>query len=249
MGGFTTPNIRLVEGDEFGQIYGSDYNRTNTAAGTFNPADAYNKDGKIVVGANGLPSATSGVQKIGNPNPKYILGINNEFSYKGLSLSILLDIKEGGDQYSRNLADLQRNGVAIETAVVERLNPDGTFAKPYVFDGVKADGTANDIAISSEQYWGNLGKYAAARGFIYNTSWFRVREAALNYSFPKSVISKTPFGRASIGIFGRNLYLYAPGYPHLDPEQNALGVSNAQGLEFNAQPQTKSVGVNLSVTF
>jgi TonB-linked SusC/RagA family outer membrane protein len=249
LGGFTTPNIRLVEGDEYGQIYGADYNRTNTSDGKFDPSAPYNKDGQIVIGANGLPSATAGVQKIGNPNPKYIIGINNEISYKGISLSVLLDIKQGGDQYSRNLADLQRNGVAIETAEFDRLNADGTPAKPYVFPGVKADGTPNDVAITAEQYWGNSGKYIAAKGFIYNTSWFRIREASLNYTFPKSLMSKTPFGRATLGIFGRNLFLYAPGYPHLDPEQNALGVSNAQGLEFNAQPQTKSLGVNLSVTF
>jgi TonB-linked SusC/RagA family outer membrane protein len=249
LGGFTTPNIRLVEGDEYGQIYGADYNRTNTPDGKFDPSAPYNKDGQVVIGANGLPSATSGVQKIGNPNPKYIIGINNEISYKGISLSVLLDIKEGGDQYSRNLADLRRNGVAIETTAFDRLNADGTPAKPYIYEGVKADGSPNDVPITVEQYWGNSGRHVAAKGFIYNTSWFRVREASLNYSFPKSLLTKTPFGRATLGIFGRNLFLYAPGYPHLDPEQNALGVSNAQGLEFNAQPQTKSMGVNLSVTF
>ena len=249
LGGFTTPNIRLVAGDEYGQIYGSDYNRTNTADGKFDATLPYNKDGKIVIGSNGLPSATSGVQKIGNPNPKFILGINNEFSYKGISMNILLDIKEGGEQYSRNLADIQRNGVGIETAEKERLNSDGTPAKPYVFEGVKADGTPNDIAITAEQYWGNSGKHIAAKGFIYKTSWFRIREAALNYTFSKNLLTKTPFGKATVGVFGRNLFLYAPGYPHLDPEQNALGVSNAQGLEFNALPQTKSIGVNLSVTF
>lgn len=249
LAGFTTPNIRLVAGDEYGQIYGSDYNRTNTADGKFDPKLPYNKNGQIVIGATGLPSATAGVEKIGNPNPKYILGINNEFYYKGLSINILFDIKEGGDQYSRNLADLQRNGVATETAAIERLNTDGTPAKPYIFPGVKADGTPNDIAITAEQYWGNTGKYAAAKGFIYNTSWFRVREAAINYTFPKKMLANTPFGKASVGIFGRNLFLSSPGYPHLDPEQNALGVSNAQGLEFNAQPQSKSLGFNLSVTF
>ncbi len=249
LAGFVTPNIRLVAGDEYGQIYGSDYNRTNTTDGKFDPNLPYNKDGKIVVDANGLPSATSGVYKIGNPNPKYLIGINNEFSYKGLSLNVILDIKEGGDQYARNIADLQRNGAAIETAEKERLNADGTPAKPYVFEGVKADGTTNDIPITAEQYWGNLGKYVSAKGYIYNTSWFRIREAALSYTFPKNILSKTPFGRLTLGVFGRNLFLSAPGYPHLDPEQNVLGVGNAQGLEFNAQPQTKSMGFNLSVTF
>jgi TonB-linked SusC/RagA family outer membrane protein len=249
LAGFSTPNVRLVAGDEYGQIYGSDYNRTNTADGKFDPALPYNAAGKIVVGANGLPSATSGVQKIGNPNPKFLVGINNEFSFKGVSLGILLDIKEGGDQYSRNLADLARNGVSIETAAIERLNADGTPAKPYIFEGVKADGSPNDIAITAEQFWGNSGKYTAAKGFIVNTSWFRVREATLNYTVPKKLLTNTPLGKATFGVFGRNLFMLTPGYPHLDPEQNALGVSNAQGLEFNSQPQTRTVGVNLSVTF
>jgi TonB-linked SusC/RagA family outer membrane protein len=249
LAGFTTPNIRLVAGDEYGQIYGSDYNRTNTADGKYDPALPYNPDGKVVVNGSGLPTATNGVQKIGNPNPKFIIGINNEFSYKGINLNVLFDIKEGGEQYSRNVSDLQRNGVAAETAVLERLNADGTPAKPYVFPGVKADGTVNDIPITSEQFWGNSGTYASAKGFIRNTSWFRVREAALTYTLPKKLLKNSPFGRATLGIFGRNLFLLAPGYPHLDPEQNALGVSNAQGLEFNAQPQLKSLGFNLSVTF
>ena len=249
LGGFVTPSVRLVAGDQFGQIYGTDYNRTNTADGKFDATKPYNKDGQVVIGANGLPSPTSGVEKIGNPNPKFLFGINNEFSYKGVSVNVLFDIKEGGDQYSRNLADLQRNGVAAETATIERLNADGTPAKPYIFPGVKADGTPNDIAITAEQYWGNTGKYVAAKGFIYNTSWFRVREAAINYSFPKPLLDNTPFGRATLGVFGRNLFLHSPGYPHLDPEQNALGVSNAQGLEFNSLPQSRTVGVNLSVTF
>ncbi len=250
LGGFTTPNIRLVVGDEYGQIYGSDYNRTNDPTGKlFNPSLPYNPNGTVVIGANGLPTATSGVQKIGNPNPKYLMGITNEFRFKGFNLNVLLDIKEGGDQYSRNLADIQRNGVGIETAEFDRFNSDGTLAKPYVFEGVKADGTPNTTAVTAEQYWGNSGKFVAAKGFIYNTSWFRIREAALNYTFTRGFLDKTPFGNLVIGVFGRNLFLSAPDYPHLDPEQNALGVSNAQGLEFNALPQARTMGVNLSVTF
>jgi hypothetical protein len=54
---------------------------------------------------------------------------------------------------------------------------------------------------------------------------------------------------AEFAVFGRNLWLKAPDYPHLDPEQNALGISNAQGLEFNALPQTRSMGVSLRLTF
>jgi hypothetical protein len=66
---------------------------------------------------------------------------------------------------------------------------------------------------------------------------------------PSSLLGKTPFGMAELAIFGRNLFLSAPNYPHLDPEQNALGISNAQGLEFNALPQTRTMGVSVRLTF
>jgi TonB-linked SusC/RagA family outer membrane protein len=236
LGGFTTPNIRLVAGDEYGQIYGNAYQRDT-------------KTGKIIVGANGLPLITSGVQKIGNPNPKYVIGLTNTFNYKTFSLSFLIDYKKGGDQYSRNLADLQRNGVAIETAEFPRYNDAGVLQKPYLFDAVYANGQPNTTYVSAQDYFGNSGKFAAAEGFIFETTWFRIREASLSYSLPSSLLNKTPFGSMEFSVFGRNLFLNAPHYPHLDPEQNALGINNAQGLEFNALPQTRSMGVGLRLSF
>ena len=236
LGGFTTPNIRLVVGDEYGQIYGNAYQRDP-------------KSGKIIVGANGLPLITSGVQKIGNPNAKYTIGVTNTFTYKTFSLSFLIDYKKGGDQYSRNIADLQRNGVAIETAEFPRYDAAGVLQKPYLFDAVYANGQPNTTYVSAQDYFGNSGKYAAAEGFIYETTWFRIREASLSYSLPSSLLNKTPFGNMEFSVFGRNLFLKAPHYPHLDPEQNALGISNAQGLEFNALPQTRTMGVGLRLSF
>jgi TonB-linked SusC/RagA family outer membrane protein len=236
LGGFTTPNIRLVVGDEYGQIYGNAFQK-----------DA--KTGKIIVGANGLPLITSGVQKIGNPNPDYIMGITNTVSFKSFTLSFLFDFKKGGDIYSRNVADIQRNGVGAETAEFPRFDGSGNPTKPYLFDAVYANGQTNTTYVSAQDYFGNSGKYAAAEGYIYNTTWYRIREASLSYIFPSTLLSKTPFGSAEFAVFGRNLWLKAPDYPHLDPEQNALGISNAQGLEFNALPQTRSMGLSWKLTF
>ncbi len=244
LGGFVTPNIRLVEGDAYGQAYGSGYQR-----------DA---QGRLLLNANGLPLPTANVQKIGNPNPDWTLGVNNNITYQAFSLNFLLDIRKGGDQYSRNLADLRRNGVAAETAEFNRLNEDGiTVGTPYRYDGVFAPGTPNagqvnegavEKRVSAQDYWGNSGRHVAAEGFIYDISWFRVREASLTFSVPKRLLTKSFLGALDISIFGRNLFLYAPNYPHLDPEQNALGINNAQGLEFNALPQTRSFGFNLRAT-
>jgi TonB-linked SusC/RagA family outer membrane protein len=237
LGGFVTPNIQLVAGQEYGTIYGSAYVRDP------------NKGNKIVVGANGLPSATADNKIIGNSNPKFLMGLTNTLSYKGFSFSFLLDYKNGGDQYARNLADMDRNGVTAKTAEFPRYDAAGVLQKPYLFDGVYANGQPNTTYVSAELYYGGTGKYVAAEGYIFNTTWFRVREASASYSVPGTILNKTPFSFAEIAVFGRNLFLYAPNYPHLDPEQNALGISNSQGLEFNALPQTRSMGMSLKLTF
>jgi len=237
LGGFVTPNIRLVPHQEYGQIYGSAYLR-----------DA--KTGQMLVNSSGLPIPTTTDTVIGNPNPKYLIGATNTFTYKEFSLSIVIDYKKGGDIYSRNVADLQRNGAAKETAEFPRFDANGNPTKPYIFDGVYAPGTPNAGAtnttyVSAENYFGNLGKYAAAEGFIYDATWFRIRELALSYHIPSRLTSKTPFSSLDLSLFGHNVFLHAPHYPHLDPEQNVLGVSNAQGLEFNALPDTRTMGVSL----
>ena len=240
LAGFTTPNIRLVAGDEYGQIYGSAYQR--------------NAAGQILINPNtGLPLASANVEKIGNPNPDYTAGISNNFRYKDFSLSFLIDIRKGGDQYSRNIADIQRNGAAKETGEFPRFEADNvTQTRPYRFEGVYASGPnagqPNTTQVRAQDYYGNLGKYVAAEGYIYDTSWFRIREAALGYRLPQTLLGKSPFRSVEIGVFGRNLYLKAKNYPHFDPEQNAFGVSNAQGLEFNSLPSTRTVGVNLKLS-
>jgi hypothetical protein len=66
---FCNSNIRLVAGDEYGQIYGSKYQRN--AAGQM-----------LVSPTTGLPLASLGVEKIGNPNPDFTMGITNTFTTK-----------------------------------------------------------------------------------------------------------------------------------------------------------------------
>jgi TonB-linked SusC/RagA family outer membrane protein len=235
LAGFTTPNIRLVQGEEYNSIYGNMYQR--------------DKQGRLILNATtGLPLPTTDVFKIGNPNPKWTMGLNNSFKAYGFTLDVLLDIREGGDMYSRNVADMRRNGVVKETAEFARFDKDGNPNKPYKFDGVDVNGNPVNVPLTAEQYWGNTGKYVAAEGYIVSTSWIRVREATISYSLPKKLLDKTPFGNVDFGLFGRNLFLKTD-FPHLDPEQNVLGISTAQGLEFNAQPSTRTIGFNVRLTF
>lgn len=226
LGGFVTPSTRLIAGEPYGVIFGSYLRR--------------HENGKILVDANGRAQLALDNKIVGDPNPKWFGGITNTFSYKGLSMTALLDIRYGGDIISRNISDMRRTGAAAETGDRDRL---------YIHDGVLADGTPNNIAIAAQDYFDDLYGFGRAEFVIFDASWLRLRELAITYSLPKSLLQNLPFGAVDIGIVGRNLLLHAPNVPHIDPEVNAQGQSNSQGLEFNGLPQTRTYGATLRVTF
>jgi TonB-linked SusC/RagA family outer membrane protein len=234
LGGFTTPGTRLYAGQPYGILFGSVFNRA--------------ADGKLLIGANGLTSLSPTTAAIGNTNPDWTAGITNNIKFKSLDVSFLLDIRKGGDVYSRNIGDLYRTGVAIETAKFPRFDASGAVAKPYVFDGTLANGQPNTTPVTAQDYWNNLYAFGTGESYVFDGSWFRLREASISYALPSKLLTKTPLGKLEIGLNGRNLYLYAPNFPHFDPEVNASGVGNSQGFEANGLPQSRNFGFFLRAT-
>ncbi|MBL7846449.1 MAG: SusC/RagA family TonB-linked outer membrane protein [Cyclobacteriaceae bacterium] len=227
LGGFVTPSTRLIVGQPYGVIFGSVMQR--------DPAS-----GKLLVDANGRLQTALDNKIIGNPNPKWYGGFTNTFSYKGITLSALMDFRWGGDLYSRNISDVKNNGAAIETADRE---------VGYIHDGVLADGTKNNIQIHAQDYFKDLYGFGRGEFVVVDGSWIRLREVSITYQLPQSLFEKTFIGKLEVGLNGRNLWLSAPNVPHIDPEINAQGQSNSQGLEFNGLPQTRTFGALIKMTF
>ncbi|MGN0021513.1 MAG: SusC/RagA family TonB-linked outer membrane protein [Sphingobacterium hotanense] len=236
IGGFTSPNVRLVPGEEYGQIWSNAYMR--------------DEQGRMIINSNGLPKPTTTVQKVGNPNPRFNLGWTNDLRYKDFSLSLLIDFKYKGDIMSRTIGDLRIQGVAQETAEFERIDASGTVTKPYLFEGVHEDGTVNTTHVSAQQYFSLQGKYAAWEGYVLDGTFVKLREANLSYKFPSRILDGQKVIKGlTLSIYGRNLFTYAPNFPHLDPEQNLLGISNARGLEFGFSPTPRTFGGSARFTF
>src|SRR5690606_30066176 len=205
IGGFTSPNIRLVAGQEYGQIWSNGYQRDD--------------QGRMIINANGLPKPTTNVQKVGNPNPKFNLGWTNDFNYKDFTLSFLVDFKYKGDVMSRTIGDLRIQGVAEETAEFERIDGSGTVTKPYIFEGVLENGSPNTTYVSAQQYYSLQGKYVAWEGYVLDATFVKLREANLSYKLPTKWLEGQNFIKGvNISVYGRNLLTYAPNFPHLDPE-------------------------------
>jgi len=239
-----TSSVHIV-GSSYGLIYGTAYARS--------------ADGQILIDPNtGKPLASGSLQPIGNPNPDFILGINNTFSYKNFSMSVLFDLKKGGDIYSNTVGQMLSRGVTRDTE-----NREFTIVSPGILGNVAtlqplldANGNTipNNVAMTYEDYFFNsgLGPGGLDEGSVFDATVFRLREISIAYQFPKELLKKTPFGSGSISVSGRNLWYYAPNFPkytNFDPEVSSLGVGNSQGYDNLAVPTTRRFGVNLRFSF
>jgi len=182
----------------------------------------------------------------GNPQPDWLGGVMNTLSFKGLSLSVLFDTRQGGDVFSFTAADVIGQG-HLDITGVDR-------DQPRILEGVIAQTggngetiyVPNNIQIPAQTYWGAKGGLGSEAN-IFKATVYRLRELSLNYTLPQNLISKTPFGSVSIGFSGNNLWFFAPFSP-IDPEVNTQGAGNIQGFDFSGAPNTRNYGFNLRVT-
>jgi hypothetical protein len=233
LGGFVDPQIRLGVGYEMPVIYGVSFAR--------------DEQGRILVDEDpgsdtyGMPMEAP-EKVLAKVSPDFILGVNTDVTFKGLTLSAVLEWKQGGHMYhgSNNCLDLY--GVSANTE-------DRTST--FVFDGYKANGEKNDIVRGGENdpdayqilYSDVLGNIS--EGAVYGNSFIKLREVALKYSLPSSWIPKV---NVSLSAFARNLLLWTE-LDNFDPESSQGTGNMTGGFERFSMPQTKSFGFGIEVKF
>lgn len=244
--GSVTP--KLIPGKPYGVLMG-----------TYNLKD---DNGNFLIDpATGLLIESTDLKQIGDPNPDFVMGVTNTFRFKGLSLSAVIDYKHGGDLYSNTNTFLLGRGVTTDTQ-----DREGTFIVPGVYGDTNTqqpilDNDGQPIVnttqvMKNDLYFQTSGGSFAINGSdevsIWDATVVRLREVALGFDLPKSLLQKTPFGNVSISLTGRNLWYKAPNFPkgsNYDPEANSFGASNVQGIEYTTVPSVKRYGFNLRVTF
>lgn len=219
--------IKVDEGSSFGDVYVRGWARDD--------------QGRRLVDADGSPTLTDGTNVfVGNYNPDYMLGFSNTINYKNISLSFLIDHRQGGVVISGTQALIDADGHSRQSL----QGRDGGI----ILDGVQEDGSKNTTAVEAQKYFGLIGgRYPIAEFYSYSGTNTRLRELVLSYGFSNSVLSKTKFiKKAEVSIVGRNLFFFHRAAP-VDPEITR-GV-NGGGLEYAALPSTRTYGINLNITF
>ncbi len=232
--------INAAKGEPYGVIRGKNFTFTDK--------------GEKIVGSNGyyVQSATAN-EVIGNANPNWIGGINNSVKFKNISLSFLIDVRNGGSVFSLDRYYGLATGESVETVGLNDLgNPSRNSIADgggIIVPGVLADGTPNTKRVSNTNY----GVYGYARNpaaaFVYDASYIKLREVVLNYSLPGSLINKiAPFKGIDISLVGRNLAILKKYLPEADPE-DTISAGNIQGYIGGAYPSTRNIGFNVKFRF
>ncbi|HWS60251.1 MAG TPA: SusC/RagA family TonB-linked outer membrane protein [Flavobacterium sp.] len=221
-------NYRYVlnEGRPFGIIEGKNILR--------------NAQGKILLDNTGNIQLTDW-EEVGNANPDYMLGFSNTFKYKAFNLNILIDGRFGGEVMSLTEAINDYNGVSKATG--DARNNGGVVN----IDAVAADGVTPVTKMDAFQYYNNVGGRNKATGeYVYDATNVSVREISLGYNFNTK---KIPFIQsANLSLIARNLFFIYKDAP-FDPNITLSSGEGLQGVDVYGMPSTKSVGLNLNVTF
>ena len=220
--------MKLVKGGSIGDIYGKAFVR--------------DVEGNIVYQTEGDHKGLPAVEgegntiKVGNANPRFIMGWNHTFSYKGFSLYLLLDWRYGGKILSQTQAEMDLYGVSQVTALARD--------RGYVtLEGQQIDNVKG--------FYKNIvgGRAGVTEYYMYDATNLRLREVSLNYTFPKKWMQKTKVLKdLQLAFVARNLcFLYkkAP----FDPDLVLSTGNDNQGIEVFGMPTTRSLGFTVKCEF
>lgn len=220
LGGFVTPQVRANIGDKFPVIWGSQFKRDD--------------QGRLIVDEDGLPQQGE-IGVIGKVSPDFLLGFNTNIRVQKFRIGAVFEWKSGGQMYHGTNGLLNFYGVGKDTE-----NRD----KPMLVDGVKEDGSKNDIEIASENVFDYYDVVNSVdEGSIYDTDYIKLRELSVGYTAFKN--AKIEVG---VNAFARNITIWSK-LKNFDPESSQGNDNMAGAFERFSMPGTSSYGFGINVKF
>ena len=247
-------SINAAVGEPYGTIKGQNF--VYYDANGNGERDAGENDKVVRLTSTGLAyyafSVTSD-EIIGNVNPDWTGGINNSFNFGNFTFSFLIDVKKGGDVFSLDQYYGLATGEAASTAGNNELGNEVraplSEGGGIIVEGVMADGTPNTTRYDATSFGIYGYRRNPAAGFVYDASFVKLREATLNFNLPQRMFEGSNVIKgATIGIYGRNLWIIHKNLPYADPE-DGMSAGNVQGYQVGSYPTVRTFGVNLNVKF
>lgn len=204
------------------QILAYDYKRIN---------------GQIVVDDSGLP-VKGDLIKMGSVIPKYYGGFLNQFNYKKVNLSFLIDYNFGNKVLS-----------ATEFYSIFRgLNKLTLEGRDGITTGVTESGAANTRQAQAQDYYQAVASSITSSSVV-SGDFIKLRQVTLGYQIPLDKLGKFPFQSIQISFVARNLAILMRKAKNIDPEASFGSSVSYYGIEGTSLPSTRSYGVNINFKF
>ena len=218
---FSTPQVgavRIEQGKSPTQLVGND---TVSVAGK-------TPDGRDSVG---LRVGQVVPVVMGDGNPDYTVGFSNDFRWKALSASVLIDRQQGGMLAAGTWRHYDLGGNSRD------------------FDAPAPTGNEK-LGAQRVRVYRNV-----TRTYYQDASFTKIREVTLGARIPRAWLSRVRgmngINDAQISVSGRNLYWWTP-YRGGDPEFSNFGAGNdnlQRNRELAAYPASRNFWVNLNLGF
>ncbi|AIG30134.1 hypothetical protein IA01_06455 [Flavobacterium psychrophilum] len=225
-------SIKAEVGQPLGVLRGSGYTYQN---------------GQRLVNSAGNYVLTQGAV-IGNINPEWTAGINNTFTYKNVSLGVLIDGRKGGNIFSLDQYYGQGSGLYANTVGTNDLgNPIRNSVANgggQILEGVQANGSTNTVR---QEYSSDTQGYNSFphESFVYDASFIKLREVTLGYKLPSKLLKNTSITNVMFSLNASNLWIIYKKLPYADPESGGTG--NTQGVQGAVMPTTRDISFNVKI--
>ena len=218
----TDQGVKYIKND--GTVgYYNDVNGSKPVAGDIKFVD---RDG------NGSVN-TSDRDIIGNPNPGFTYGFQTTLSWKSLTLSAAFN-----GVHDRDIINI--NNRYINTPGTKA----GTISK-QAFDGMWTPENHSNLYPSSNYVVQNM----VMDRYVEDASYLRCSDITLNYTLPKSWMSKIGFQNTSVFASVKNAFVITD-YSGYDPEVNSFAFDGLRpGVDMNSYPTPRQFVFGLNVTF
>jgi hypothetical protein len=204
---------------------------------------------------DGIIDLTNDRQIIGNPNPTFTGGLNQQFSYKQWDMSLFVNFSVGADIYNANKIEFT-NGYADNANLLDimknrwrTVTPTGQTAQ-YISNNVVYGIAPDQLSAlnANATIWQPLastGAFVPHSWAIEDGSFLRLNNLTIGYTIPAKKIS--PLSRLRFYLTANNLAVITS-YTGYDPEVSVRNSALTPNLDYSAYPKSRSFifGINAS---
>ena len=216
-------------------------------------------DGKLILDENGFPQLTTSLIALGNPNPDWRGTVGVNARWNNFSFNMLFEHSQGGRYAPRTQWVLRRFGTTTETDnevtltkdlknVKGSVIPAGTTVRGFIEDFGGGDVLLDEVWFR-QSIGGGFGNNQAYNFATKDATFSRIRELSLSYSMNNEMLQAAGLSNVTITGTARNLFAWYKELKGVDPGVHVGGIQTGSGLDYFANPSTKSFLFSVSTNF